>query len=435
MRCPICEGTAWSNVDRFRLKKAGMCMCDSCGFISYPSKYKTDAEIKDYYRSNYRPAPTSGNLFTGEKKLQYHHQFLTPLFEEWVKAGVTSPVVGEIGAAYGMFLNWMRQAFPKADLSGTELAESYRRVAFHEYNFKLTDELDPTKKYDMIASYHVLEHQLDPDVKLREYASLLKDSGVIYLSCPIWFRDAYNSAVAGFDIEYYWAEDHINCWSEEHLHFLFAKAGLEIIAKDDIIYGNTYILKKSTKTTMKPTFNPKKNLDIVERIFQCWNLIRDNKTSEAISVFPNCPSAWINHYEFNRAHFDKNKASMEEFIKRSIEATPNCGDLYIFCGDILSRYERYDESREMLEKALATKPNNASVLMGIANTWRMKAAKEKDFKKRADYLIKSINILRDTMQLSTEMLPQALSWVYHDESQLPVPKAPVGEPRSHVSTP
>lgn len=424
MRCPVCDTeNKWENIDNVRLKKVGMCMCETCGFTGYPGKYKTEEEIKAFYRKEYRPGPQAGNLFTGERKLQYHEFFLQPIFEEWKSQGITSPVVGEIGSAYGMFLNWIKGHFPSADVHGTELTESYRKVAYHEYGLRLAEDFDTSKKYDLIASYHVLEHQSNPDVKLKEYADCLKDSGVFYLSCPIWFRDASNSATGGFDIEYYWHPDHINSWSEEHLEHIINKAGLRIIHKDTAIYGNTYILAKNPVPYdgSVPTFDRAKYKSIAEKMFKCWQLIQENKTAEAISTYSNCPAAWINHYELNRAPFHKDKNGFDKFIKDAVEACPNSADTLMFVGDILSRYERYEESHDYLAKALSKKSNNPTILMGIANTWRMRAKKSTDPQKKNEYLKKSINILRFVMTISTEMMPQALSWVYQDEALLDVP--------------
>lgn len=421
MRCPVCDTQdKWKNVDHLRLKPSEMHMCESCGFVSYPLKYKTEEEIRAFYRTEYRPGPQVGNLFTGERKLQYHAHFLNPLFEEWQKAGLTKPVIGEIGSAYGMCLNWIKGIFPEADIHGTELTETYRRVAHHEFGINLVEDFDTSKKYDLIISYHVLEHQLDCDRMLAKYASCLKDSGVMYLSCPIWFRDASNSAVGGFDIEYYWHPDHINAWSEEHLEYIIAKAGLEIIHKDDAIYGNTYILKRTSKPVMKKTFDASKYLKIAENIYKCWQLIQENQLKEAIEIHPNCTAAWINFYEYNRSNFHKDRAAFDKFLIDMTEACPNSADALMFAGDILTRYERYEESRKMLELALKKKTGNPSILMGIANTWRMMAKKEKDERKKEDYLRKSINILRLVMTISTEMMPQAITWAYYDEAMLPV---------------
>lgn len=277
MRCFICDETnKWKNVDNFRMKSqklnektkklepVGMEICMSCGVVSFPSRYQSPEAIKEYYRNSYRAAPSSAGLFTGERKLQYHEFFLKPLFESWKEAGITKPVIGEIGSAFGMFLNWVRGKFPEADLHGTELTKTYRRIAYHEYGLKLEEDFDTSKKYDLIVSYHVLEHQVDPDKMLKQYADCLKETGVFYLACPIWFREIANGAsVPGFDLDYYWAPDHINSWSEKHLEYLIAKAGLEIVYKNDDIYGNTYILKRTTKEAVKPEFNPEENLKFV----------------------------------------------------------------------------------------------------------------------------------------------------------------------------
>ena len=430
-RCPCCDTIGqWKNMDHVRLKKfnidkngvntpINMSACQSCGMINYPDKYQTEEQIKEFYRSSYRPAPQAPNLFTGERKLQYHVRFLNPIFENWRKKGITQPVIGEIGSAYGMFLNWIKGAFPESYIHGTELTSSYKRVAFHEYDIKLEDDFDTSKKYDLISSYHVLEHQLDPDKRLAEYAACLKDDGVFYLSCPVWFRDASNSATGGFDIDYYWATDHINCWSEQHLEYIIAKANLEIVTKDVFVYGNTYILKKSSQNVMRPKWDPKKCVEAAESIFKCWQLIQENKTAESIQAWPNCPSAWINHYELHRSEFHKSRAELDIFIKDSVSACPNSADVPMFVGDILSRYERYDESLEALKKALHMKPNNPTIIMAISNCHRMKSKKETDPVKKEKLLRESINLLRFVMSTSTEMMPQALTWAYQDMSNLP----------------
>jgi 2-polyprenyl-3-methyl-5-hydroxy-6-metoxy-1,4-benzoquinol methylase len=430
MRCPICDtDNQWTNVDQYRLRKVdekgnpiNMCQCDGCGFVSYPSKYQSEDQIKEHYRSSYRTAPQATALFTGERKLQYHNFFLTPLFEEWKKAGLTNPVVGEIGSAYGMLLNWIRQQVPGAEVHGTELTTTYKRVAYHEYGLRLTDDFDMSRKYDLIISYHVLEHQLDPDKRLKEYASCLKDGGIFYLSAPIWFRELSNSGGAGFDIEWYWAPDHINGWAQEHLEEVIAKAGLEIIMRNTEVYGNTYILKKATTPYEKKTFDAAKYKKDIEKIFTAWKLHQENKSKEAIELWPNLPSAWTNHYEYRRSEFHKSRAETDKYLSAAIESCPNSSETLLFVADIMTRYERYDEAFDVLSRGLKKKPNSPPMLMGIANCYRMKALKEQDEKKKAELYAKSVNTLRFLLNVSSESLSQALTWIYADEANLPIPE-------------
>lgn len=396
-------------------------MCKGCGFVSYPSKYKTKEQIKEYYRKEYRPGPQVNSLYTGERKLQYHAYFLKGLLESWKKSGKENPVIGEVGSAYGLFLNWMRQQFPNADISGTELTESYRRVAYHEFGLRLTDELDKSKKYDMIASYHVLEHIIEPHKEAQEYYDLLKDDGVFYLSVPIWYREANNSAMPGFSVEIHWAPDHINSWAEEHLEHMLARVGFKIEYKNNNIYGNTYILKKHLPNhALTHDFKPDQYLEKIKKLWALHNYLEEANTVAAIETWPNCPTAWIAHYEYNRANFHKNPDDLNKFMEKAKASCPNSADILIFIGDILTRYERYKEALDVFHEAMKRKPNNDNILMGISNCYRMMAHKSKDEAEKTKLLKESINILRFLMNVSTQSLPQAISWSYQDQAQLPI---------------
>lgn len=424
-QCPCCLTYGqWENVDQYRTKKVGMHMCKSCGLVQYPSKYKSKEEIKEYYRKNYRPGPQVNSLYTGERKLQYHAYFLAPLFKEWQDRGLVAPVIGEVGSAYGIFLNWMKQQFPNADIQGTELTESYRRVAYHEFGLKLGEELDKNKKYDMLATYHVLEHMLDPHKELEDYYTMLKDDGVLYLSVPIWFREANNSAMPGFDVEIHWAEDHINSWSEEHLEHMITRAGFKIHMKNDNIYGNTYILKKHLPNQAPcPEFKVDEYKEKIKKLWALHGYLQEADTVKAIETWPNCPTAWMSHYEYNRQKFHKSPEDLKAFFKKAKESCPNSADVLLLIGDIQTRYEQYSDALATFHEAMKRKPNNDNILMGISNCYRMMAHKSKDEKEKERLLRESINVLRFLMNVSTQSLAQAISWSYQDQAQLPIPKS------------
>lgn len=416
MRCSVCDANDWENVDSLRDTKKNMAMCKGCGFVSYPDRYKSEEEIKEHYRKDYRQAPTVQNLFSSERKIYYHEAFLRPLIEEWKKAGL-KPVVGEIGSAMGLFLAWIQKQID-CEVYGTELTTSFRRVAHSEFGLNLTEELDFSRKYDLIASYHVLEHQLDPDVMLKRYAEALSDSGLIYLGTPVWFREACNFGSSGFDLGYYWHPDHINCWSEEHLEHIIAKSGLKIIAKNDNIYGNTYLLQKSSDPLPEKKFDAAKHKEIASRIKAAWTALQVNETAQAIDAWKNTPSAWINHYELNRAMFHKDRPALQEFMKQAIEACPNTSDVLILCGDIYHRYEEFEKSYDLFKKAEIQKPNNPTVLMAMANCIRQRALRCEEEPKRSELFQQAINITAHVRATSLEVLPQATTWNFHDVAQI-----------------
>src|SRR3990167_2245005 len=102
LKCAICDQVCdWRNVDEFRLKPAGMHMCNGCGFITYPNLCLDTKKVSQHYVHEYRGAPTVHNMYSCERKTHYHAEFLQSLFEEWHKAGKHPPRVYEIGAAFG----------------------------------------------------------------------------------------------------------------------------------------------------------------------------------------------------------------------------------------------------------------------------------------------------------------------------------------------
>jgi tetratricopeptide (TPR) repeat protein len=148
--------------------------------------------------------------------------------------------------------------------------------------------------------------------------------------------------------------------------------------------------------------------------------LQENDSASAIETWKNCPAAWVHHYEFNRNNFHKNPEELEKFLQQAIESCPNSHDTLSLVADIKVRYERYDEAIEYLNRSLKKKPGNPTSLMSLANCFRMKAMKEKDNGKKTEYLKQSINILRFVMTISTESLPQAISWAYNDEAHIPI---------------
>ena len=213
MSCANCGGQKWHNVDEHRIKKIrldpldnkskpmDMALCVDCGFVSYPNMYSSNEEILTYYRKAYRKPPSHFNLFTGERKNHYHLSFLNDLFLSWKEKGFDTPKIAEIGAAFGPTLNLMKHLFPKGEMYGTEITTSFRRNAFHEYGIKLDEELDETKKYDLMISYKVLEHQMNPLSELEKYQRCLSDDGKLYISVPTWFNSLCNFGLPGFDLE------------------------------------------------------------------------------------------------------------------------------------------------------------------------------------------------------------------------------------------
>lgn len=431
MRCVICDSTdKWNNVDQFRIAPAGMCMCGTCGFITYPDRHASEEDIKSYYKLDYRPAPNVNNAYTGQRKLNIHSAFLTDLFKSWKEDGREEIVVSEIGAAYGMFLNWIRTVFPKAELSGTEYALAYRRNAYHEYGIRLDVDFDRTKKYDLISSFKVAEHQMDVDLRMREYVECLKDDGVMYVSVPTWLGRMTNFGKEGFDLEYYYHKDHINVWTEKLWETLLAKVGLEVIKKDKWMYDETYLCVRNDALMEMPRAYEEPN-DILQRLKAIKTaalLAMDNRFDEAVNAYPDFPNAWVNRYEKHRALGHKHGQEMEPFDfawKNYVApALRNCQysiDVNRLATDVYMRYDRFEAAIELINKMLEVRPNNAAFILAMSHCLRQLGLKTKDAKLKHKMLAEARDCCRYLQDTDLQSKPEAVNWIYQDNALLPTP--------------
>ncbi len=431
MRCISCSTEdQWKNVDEFRIVPKGMSICTCCGLVSYPSLYKSEEEIKAHYRTDYRKIPKVGNLYTGLRKIHNHDAFLGKELKELAKKN-PKPVIGEIGAAYGLFLNHLHtKYFPEGEFYGTELTTTYRRVAFHEFGLALTEDFDLSKKYDLIISYKVAEHQLDADKRLREYALALKEDGLLYISVPTWFDGLNNFGLPGFDLEYYYDTNHINVWTQKLFENILKKAGLEVIKFDDMLYDKTYLCKRND-ALMKQEHPGYEDVDHILRslksIKEAFVALQNGDTTAAITAYPNYPEAWTTHYERRRAemHEHKQDVTLDDILKEFYEPfKAACGDDYDtwrFVADIAMRYDNYELALEYWQKCISVRPGSASVLSPITHCYRRMAEVAKDPKYAEALRQKSVEITRHWMGSDLESAPEAINWLYFDLSKLKLP--------------
>lgn len=426
MRCPNCQSNDWENVDFARIKPLGMSICKPCGFISYPDKWKTKEEILAHYRKDYSPPPTSNNIFTGERKNHFHHAFLNDLFAKWKAEGLENPRVVEIGAAFGMTLHWVKQIFPKAEIYGTELTTSKRRVASHEYGIRLDEDFDDTKKYDLIMSYKVLEHQLDPDLELERYQKALKPNGKLYMSVPTWFDSMINFGLGGFDLEYYYDINHVNVWTREIFEGMLARTGFRITKKDTVIYSSTYLCEADDSLLAlnaenfyrEPIPKMKERLNNVKAAHM---LVMENRFAEAIAIYPDFPHAHIQLLEMSRKELtDKGwEWFKQNRVEKFIADCPDSAEALITATDFAMRAEKWTEAIRYCERALVAKPENPVSLHALCNIMRETALRAKENAERKHYIEQARQIAIHLRRTSTQHFKEATDLLFLFDSHLP----------------
>ncbi len=422
MNCPNCKSNSWENVDNARIKPSGMSICNDCGFISYPEKWKSPDEIKAHYRSEYRQPPTHQNCYAGERKNHFHHSFLNDLFKEWKAKGLTKPKICEVGAAFGYSLNWFRKVFPEAEVYGTELTTSFRRNAAHQFGIILTEDMDTSIKYDLIMSYKVLEHQLDPDLELEKYSKCLSPDGRLYMSVPTWFNSLYDFGRPGFDLEYYYDTNHVNVWTTPMFEGLMNNKGFEIIKNNQVIYASTYLCKFNPELVGKPVVKEdpadiKQKLKIIKEAFLATT---EARYADAIALWPDYPTAWISDIEMHRKEMQTIGwgAFKEKWINPFIAACPNSPDALITATDFAMRAESWPEAIEFCEQALLAKPENPTSLHHMAIIMRELAIREKG-NGQLHYFAQAREVANHLLNTSAHHAREATDLIFVFNSKLP----------------
>ena len=428
MECVVCRSNDWENVDKYRHDEKNMCMCKKCGFVSYPTLYKTKQEIIDYYRKEYRPPPSAQNYFTGYRKLGFHLAFLGDSIKKHLE-GKKAPVIGEVGAAFGMFLDYFRSQYaPDGVFHGTELTTSFKRVAHWEFGLDLTDELPPGD-YDVISSYKVAEHQLDVDLELANYRKYLeKKDGLLYISVPTWFDILNNFGKGGFDLNYYYDTNHVNVWTKKLFESCLKKAGFEIIKHDGFIYDDTYLCKvcEPKALTEADYEDPKDILDRLDRIKKASDFAAQGKHREALEMWPRFPIVWSELYNYSRSKLHATGESnpfehiMKEVTEPMFKVLGKERDTLIMAADLCMAYEKWDRAIDYLSDILEICPVSSVALDRMSQCFRQKALVEKDEIKRVEHFARSRHLVGMVAQNDPQRHHDQITWRYHDESQMPV---------------
>jgi len=116
------------------------------------------------------------------------------------KIDLANKKILEIGSSNGAFLNLLKKT--KADLWGVEPSEIESQESRRKFNIapigRKTKELLPEQeaKYDIIFSYHILEHLNDPLSELKNIKQLLKQGGLFIGEVPATPKDSANLSPA-----------------------------------------------------------------------------------------------------------------------------------------------------------------------------------------------------------------------------------------------
>lgn len=350
MICYVCDKDDWKSLGKTHSQRE-LRVCKNCGNVAFLVEEKDN--LSEYYKTDeYRPGPGWTALLTTQHKLNYIKTFLRPVLEEKRKL-----VVGDVGAATGYLLSFLRSL--GHEVHGSEYSLSHRRFSEHFYGIPLNEEL-PKKEYDLITIYHVLEHMEKPDVKLKEYASMLKPGGRMLVACPKWLDVLEEQSGASMvSFEHLFHKDHINVFTEQSIRNLFHKCGLESEREDHVQYGQTYLLKK---TDREIPFKPE-DADLVSlKIRACKQAIEQfqaKRFQDAIETWPKFPEAWA---QIILGQNSKDPKEQETLFCDALRLMPTNARMRNFYASWLYMRQKYEEALKEFMALMSLKPNEETAM-------------------------------------------------------------------------
>lgn len=384
MICYVCDKDNWAEgtdvVDGKEIplhSKSKILICKDCGNVVHRIEVQKEEELREFYRTQYRPAPNIVNLITTTHKQNYLMAFL----REFLK-GKKGLICGDVGCATGYFPAHLRNLGHRA--TGSEYTLTYRRFAEHYYGVPVTEELEPKHKYDFISLYHVLEHMVEPDKKLTKYVGMLASGGHMLVSTPEWLdtlEEASGTAIehqgrpcpvcgpaAVCAFEHLFHTNHINVFTKTSLQNLFRKAGLVIVKEDRETYGQTYLLRaalpdeKFDQTLVVESWE-----EIQEKMRVARRAIKtllDGDFKGALEVYAKFPEAWLKLI-FLKSGKDPDKQA--DLFAEAEKALPSNNRLLRAKATWFYQKGEFDLAIALFDKLMRTKPNEDDLMqMGYA---------------------------------------------------------------------
>lgn len=228
--CVLCGNeqgfTPYQAADQFELPTR-FALCGRCGLCQQrpmPTKRFIDrlystSMYRGLYLGRFRAAK---NVNAEEEwKARNHAEYVEtlPLPE--------APRILDFGSATGDFLVKLKEHRPRARIVGIEPGTNFSHLYARRLDglYGSLEELPATEQFDLITSWHVLEHLRDPVATLATLREHLAPTGLLAIEVPNLERIGKNPR--GFHI------GHLYYFTPSTISLAFERAGFEVIEVQD----------------------------------------------------------------------------------------------------------------------------------------------------------------------------------------------------------
>jgi 2-polyprenyl-3-methyl-5-hydroxy-6-metoxy-1,4-benzoquinol methylase len=222
-QCPLCQRPTGSFPVFAVANGWRYIKCPDCSLV-FLNPIPTEESLSAYYNDAYNYDP-----FVYRDSVETQKGWLLGLIGKFWQAPAGRLL--EIGCSYGFFLDAARTQGWRVE--GIELSDRAATYARTELGLPVVGSTlsDLYKQrpvpYDVIVSWHVIEHLTDPTAFLREIAALVRPGGILALRTPN--IDSAVAKLAGGGWEWLSAPDHIFMFSSRTLSRWLRSCGFEIL--------------------------------------------------------------------------------------------------------------------------------------------------------------------------------------------------------------
>jgi 2-polyprenyl-3-methyl-5-hydroxy-6-metoxy-1,4-benzoquinol methylase len=192
--CQICHSNNWlpliepnlkfsiTTAGRILNQPLGKAQCSNCGFVQ---RINSDfLGISDYYENDY------ANYYERPGTQTFHKNRYMEIIE-WMTSNIFTKhnikKIMDVGCGQGWAMEAIKEKFPSAEIHGIEPSyfnsERAREKGLLVIEGKI-EKLIITDKYDLVYSNNVIQHVNDARSFLKSLSSVVKDDGIIILTCP-----------------------------------------------------------------------------------------------------------------------------------------------------------------------------------------------------------------------------------------------------------
>lgn len=191
--CPYCQGKKFHelyNIDRYRFPISTV-KCDECGLVQV-NPAPDQHYLNLFYSTNRYRGLYLGSLWArndkydnAEKKAQVNFSFVRQYIPDLSKNNIEYNIL-DFGSAVGKFLGVTKNNFNQIKAYGVEPGAHINYVTKNNLDgvFNSITEIPDGLKFDLITSWHVLEHVYDPIQILTQLKNKLKKSGKLIIEIP-----------------------------------------------------------------------------------------------------------------------------------------------------------------------------------------------------------------------------------------------------------